>query len=91
MLIPIKRGQLRCRDAVSAGLQGEHALDVPAHGYQIRLTSDVLEPSQQRLAITHTKGTMPITKANRHKFEGLIAKQAQRDWRAAASFAFPTP
>jgi hypothetical protein len=32
------------------------------------------------------RGTMPNTKANTHKFDGLIAKQAQRNWRETASF-----
>ncbi len=45
MLISMENSECRGRDALSACLQGEHALDVPAHRYQIPLALDVLEPS----------------------------------------------
>ena len=53
MLIPRGNGECRRRDALSAGLQGEHALDVPAHRHQVPLALDVLESPQQTLAIAH--------------------------------------
>ena|ERR1700730_4464099 len=49
----IEKYPLSGRDARSADLQCEHSLDVPAHRYQIRFAFDVLQSSQQTLAISH--------------------------------------
>src|SRR5882762_7166325 len=40
-------------DSRSADLHREHSLDVPAHRHQIPFAFDVLQSSQQTLAITH--------------------------------------
>ena len=39
------------RAAGSAGLQREHALEVPAHRHQVPLAFDVAESSQEKLPV----------------------------------------
>ena len=57
-----------CR-AASAGLQGEPALDVPAHRHQIPLALDVFQSSQQGLPIAHHRFDDP-----KHRLRGLLAQ-----------------
>jgi hypothetical protein len=49
MWIAVEKVEPSSFAALSAGLQGEHSLDVPAHRHQIPLAFDVGESSQEKL------------------------------------------
>ena len=57
------------RRAHSAGLQGEHSLDVPAQSHQIPFACDVFQSSQQGLTIAHHRFDDA-----KHRLRGLLAQ-----------------
>ena len=55
--------------AVSTGRQRKHPLDVPGHGDEVPLATDVVEPAQQELAESHHR----FDDAE-YRFRGLLAQ-----------------
>src|SRR5271156_4986115 len=64
--LPLRR---RARAAGSGGAEREHPLHVPGHGDEAPLTTNIIDPAQQKLAEPHHRFDDP-----EYRFRGLFAQ-----------------